>query len=78
VPKRCTLINVINNCCNLSVSFYLSVWIFGIAETGIARGSPLGTTTKVQRVGFPSAEIRFVSVGTRAMLDRRTGPRNGR
>jgi hypothetical protein len=34
---------------------------FGIAETGIARGSPPGTTTEVQRVGFPSAEIRFVS-----------------
>jgi hypothetical protein len=40
---------------------------FGIAETGIARGSPPGTTTEVQRVGFPPAEIRFVSVGTRAM-----------
>jgi hypothetical protein len=51
---------------------------FGIAETGIARGSPPGTTTEVQRVGFPSAEIRFASVGTRAMLDRRTSPRNGR
>jgi hypothetical protein len=34
---------------------------FGIAETGIARGSPLGTTTEVLRVGFPFAEIRFVS-----------------
>jgi hypothetical protein len=43
--------------------FYLSVWIFGIAETGIACGSLPGTTTKVQRVGFPSAEIRFVSLG---------------
>jgi hypothetical protein len=32
--------------------FILSVWIFGIAETEIARGSPLGTTTEVQRVGF--------------------------
>jgi hypothetical protein len=51
---------------------------FGIAETGIAHDSPPGTTTEVQRVGFPSAEIRFVSVGTRAMLDRRTSPRNGR
>jgi hypothetical protein len=61
VSKRCTLINVINSCCTLSVSFYLSVWIFGIAETGTARGSPPGTTTEVQRVGFPSAEIRFVS-----------------
>jgi hypothetical protein len=61
VPKRSTLSNVINKCCTLSVSFYLSVWIFGIAETGIARGSPPGTTTEVQRVGFPAAEIRFVS-----------------
>jgi hypothetical protein len=31
----------------------------------------------VQRVGFPSMEIRFISVGTRAMLDRRTSSRNG-
>jgi hypothetical protein len=35
---------------------------FGIAETGIARGSPPGTTTEVRRVGLPSAEIRFVSM----------------
>jgi hypothetical protein len=34
---------------------------YGIAETGIARGSPPGTTTEVLRVGFPSAEIRVVS-----------------
>jgi hypothetical protein len=34
---------------------------FGIAETGIARGSPPGTTTEVLRVGFPSEEIRVVS-----------------
>jgi hypothetical protein len=34
---------------------------FDIAETGIARGSLPGTTTKVQRVGFPFTEIRFVS-----------------
>jgi hypothetical protein len=51
---------------------------FGIAEIGIARGSPPGTTTEVQRVRFLSVEIRFISVGTRAMLDRRTGPRNCR
>jgi hypothetical protein len=51
---------------------------FGIAETRIARGSPPGTTTEVLRVGFPLAEIRFVSVGIRAMLDWRTSPRNGR
>jgi hypothetical protein len=76
VPKRCTLINVINKCCTPSV--FVSVWIFGIAETGFARGRPPGTTTEVLRVGFPSAEIRFVSVGTRAMVDRRTSPRNGR
>jgi hypothetical protein len=36
---------------------------FGIAETGIARGSPPGTTTEVLRVGFPSEEIRVVSRG---------------
>jgi hypothetical protein len=34
---------------------------FGIAETGMARGSPPGTTTEVLRVGFPSEEIRVVS-----------------
>jgi hypothetical protein len=43
------------------VLFYLSVWMFGIAETGIARGSPPRTNTEVQKVGFPSTEIRFVS-----------------
>jgi hypothetical protein len=36
--------------------------VFGIAKTGIARGSPPGTTTEVLRVGFPFAEIRFVLV----------------
>jgi hypothetical protein len=51
---------------------------FGIAEIGIARGSPPGITTEVQRVGFPPVEIRFISVGTRAMLDRRMSPRNSR
>jgi hypothetical protein len=61
-----------------SIYLYLFVWIFGIAETRIARGSPLGTTTEVQRVGFPSAENWFISVGTRAIVDRRTSPRNGR
>jgi hypothetical protein len=35
---------------------------FGIAKTGIARGSPPGTTTEVLRVGFPSVEIRFISL----------------
>jgi hypothetical protein len=39
-----------------SICFILSVWIFGIAETGIARGSSSGTTTEVQRVGFRSRE----------------------
>jgi hypothetical protein len=34
---------------------------FGIAETGIAHGSLPGTNTEVQRVGFPFAEIQFVS-----------------
>jgi hypothetical protein len=42
----------------LFVSFCMD---FGIAETGIARGSPPGTTTEVLRVGFPSAENRVVS-----------------
>jgi hypothetical protein len=35
---------------------------YGIAETGIARGSPPGTTTEVLRFGFPFAEFRVVSV----------------
>jgi hypothetical protein len=39
---------------------------FGIAETGIARGSPPGTTTEVLRFGVPFAEIRVVSSGIRA------------
>jgi hypothetical protein len=34
---------------------------FGIAETGIARGSLPGTTTEVLRFGIPFAEIRVVS-----------------
>jgi hypothetical protein len=72
VPKRSTLINVINKCCTLSV--FNSVWIFGIAEIGVARCSPTGTTTEVQRVGFPLAGIRFVSVSTRAMLECRNEP----
>jgi hypothetical protein len=57
---------------------FLSVWFHGISEIGIARGSPPGTTIEVQRVEFPSAEIRFISVGIRAMLDCRTSPRIGR
>jgi hypothetical protein len=35
---------------------------FGIAETGIARGSLPGTTTEVLRFGDPFAEIRVVSL----------------
>jgi hypothetical protein len=34
---------------------------FGIAETGIARGSPPRTTTEVLRFGIPFVEIRVVS-----------------
>jgi hypothetical protein len=37
---------------------------FGIAETGIARGSSPGTTTEVLRFGVPFAEIRVVSSGS--------------
>jgi hypothetical protein len=53
-----------------SICFILSAWIFGIVETGIARGSPPGTTTEVQRVGFPFAENRFVSERGDAILHR--------
>jgi hypothetical protein len=43
--------------------FFLSFCMdFGISETGIARGSPPGTTTEVLRFGVPFAEIRVVSV----------------
>jgi hypothetical protein len=59
VPKRCALINVINKCCTLFVFFLYGFLVF--LRQGIPRGSPPGTTTEVQRVGFPSAEIRFVS-----------------
>jgi hypothetical protein len=76
VPKRCTLINVINKCCTLFVFVLYGFLVF--LRQGIARGSPPGTTTEVQRVGFPSTEIRFVLVGIIAMLNRRTSPRNGR
>jgi hypothetical protein len=41
--------------------FLSSCMDFGIAETGIARGSPPGTTTEVLRFGVPFAEIRVVS-----------------
>jgi hypothetical protein len=34
---------------------------FRIAETGIAHGSPPGTTTEVLRFGVPFAEIRVIS-----------------
>jgi hypothetical protein len=37
-----------------------------------------GTITMIQGVGFPDLEIRFVSVGIRAILDRSTSPRHGR
>jgi hypothetical protein len=76
VAKRCTLINVINKCCT-----HFALFLYGflvLLRQGIARGSPSGTTTEVQRVGFPFEENRFVSVGTKPMLDRRTSPRNGR
>jgi hypothetical protein len=44
------------------IYFVLSSYMdFGNAGTGITCGSLPGTTTEVQRVGFPSAEIRFVS-----------------
>jgi hypothetical protein len=45
---------------------------FGIAETGIARGSPPGTTTEVLRFEVPFAEIRVVS-GARVDLERAAG-----
>jgi hypothetical protein len=54
------MINVISKCCTLSV--FTSVWIFGIAETWVARGCPPGTTTEVQRVGFPPSENWFISL----------------
>jgi hypothetical protein len=44
---------------------------FGIAETGIARGSPPGTTTRVLRFGIPCAEIRVVSEQVSTLSARR-------
>jgi hypothetical protein len=41
---------------------------FGIAETGIARGSLPGTTTEVLRFGDPFAEIRVVSEPVGAVM----------
>jgi hypothetical protein len=76
VPKRCTLINVINKCCTLFVFFLYGLLV--LLRQGIARGSPPGTTTEVQRVGILFGKNLFVSVGIRAMLDRRTSPRIGR
>jgi hypothetical protein len=55
-----TLINVINKCCTLFVFIFLYGFLV-LLRQGIARGSPPGTTTEVQRVGFPSTEIWFVS-----------------
>jgi hypothetical protein len=43
---------------------------FGIAETGIARGSPPGTTTELLRFGVPFAEIRVVSAGISTVIPR--------
>jgi hypothetical protein len=40
---------------------------FGIAETGIARGSLPGITTEVLRFGDPFAEIRVVSGAWRSV-----------
>jgi hypothetical protein len=57
-----------------SICLYFSVWIFGIAESGIAHGSPPGTTTEVQRVRILSAENRFVS---RGLLRRRPRQKSG-
>jgi hypothetical protein len=52
----------------LFLSFYMD---FGIAETGITRGSPPGTTTEVLRFGVPFAEIRVVSLASTTWSNRR-------
>jgi hypothetical protein len=62
VPKRCTLSNVINKCCTLSDFIFLYGFLVLLRQE-IARGSPPGTTTEVQIVGFPFAENWFVSSG---------------
>jgi hypothetical protein len=52
-----------------SISLFLLFCMdHGVAETGIARGSPPGTTTEVLRFGIPSAEIRVVSDIVRCSL----------
>jgi hypothetical protein len=49
---------------------------YGIAETGIARGSPPGTTTEVLRFGFPFEEIRVVSLLEQAKKELYPGCKN--
>jgi hypothetical protein len=57
---------------------------YGIAETGIARGSPPGTTTEVLRFGLPFTEFRVVSSCatptpnlTKKLKDRYSEPETG-
>jgi hypothetical protein len=66
VPKRCTLINVINKYCTLFVFFLYGLLV--LLRQWIARGSPLGTTTEVQRVGIPFGKNRFVSAPGRDLV----------
>jgi hypothetical protein len=47
---------------------------FGIAETGIARGSPPGTTTEVLRFGVPFVEIRVVLTAATTAVTSATTP----
>jgi hypothetical protein len=52
VPKRCTLINVINKCCTLSVSFYLSVWILTSLRQGLHVVALLGLPPRCRESSF--------------------------
>jgi hypothetical protein len=52
VPKRCTLINVINKCCTLT-SFFLYGFLVLLTQ-GIARGSPPGLPPRCKESGFHS------------------------
>jgi hypothetical protein len=52
VPKRCTLINVINKWCTLSVLFYLSVWILASLRQGLHVVALLGLTPRCRESGF--------------------------
>jgi hypothetical protein len=62
VPKRCTLINVINKCCTLFVSvlsFYMD--FLASLRQGLHVVALLGLPPRCRESGFCPRKIRFVS-----------------